>query len=112
MSFTCLLDETECKYGVYYSRSEEHTSELQSRQYLVCRLLLEKIKHWVLARSRRARRTSGLAGGRAGRGGGHGRARARESVWGMHVVERGVFFLKDGAAPEPYPFPPPHALRI
>src|SRR3712207_6983029 len=24
-------------------RSEEHTSELQSRQYLVCRLLLEKI---------------------------------------------------------------------
>src|SRR5258707_10127948 len=27
-----------------FSRSEEHTSELQSRQYLVCRLLLEK-KH-------------------------------------------------------------------
>src|SRR3712207_7673973 len=26
------------------SRSEEHTSELQSRQYLVCRLLLEKRK--------------------------------------------------------------------
>src|SRR3712207_8962018 len=25
-----------------FSRSEEHTSELQSRQYLVCRLLLEK----------------------------------------------------------------------
>src|SRR3712207_7527432 len=25
-----------------YGRSEEHTSELQSRQYLVCRLLLEK----------------------------------------------------------------------
>ena len=25
-------------------RSEEHTSELQSRQYLVCRLLLEKKK--------------------------------------------------------------------
>src|SRR3712207_7418416 len=30
------------------SRSEEHTSELQSRQYLVCRLLLEKKKHCVL----------------------------------------------------------------
>src|SRR3712207_7212071 len=28
------------------SRSEEHTSELQSRQYLVCRLLLEK-RHFV-----------------------------------------------------------------
>src|SRR3712207_7160506 len=27
------------------TRSEEHTSELQSRQYLVCRLLLEKKKH-------------------------------------------------------------------
>src|SRR5258707_1498623 len=27
-----------------YGRSEEHTSELQSRQYLVCRLLLEKKK--------------------------------------------------------------------
>src|SRR3712207_8220302 len=26
----------------YVLRSEEHTSELQSRQYLVCRLLLEK----------------------------------------------------------------------
>src|SRR3712207_7760500 len=28
-------------------RSEEHTSELQSRQYLVCRLLLEKKKNLV-----------------------------------------------------------------
>src|SRR3712207_7661143 len=28
-------------------RSEEHTSELQSRQYLVCRLLLEKKKKTV-----------------------------------------------------------------
>src|SRR3712207_8287418 len=29
------------------SRSEEHTSELQSRQYLVCRLLLEKKKNYI-----------------------------------------------------------------
>src|SRR3712207_6951419 len=29
-----------------YARSEEHTSELQSRQYLVCRLLLEKKKKY------------------------------------------------------------------
>src|SRR3712207_7619016 len=29
-------------------RSEEHTSELQSRQYLVCRLLLEKKKNYLL----------------------------------------------------------------
>src|SRR3712207_6911805 len=31
-------------------RSEEHTSELQSRQYLVCRLLLEKKKKILEAR--------------------------------------------------------------
>src|SRR3712207_7016864 len=35
-------------------RSEEHTSELQSRQYLVCRLLLEKknrsATRWAVAR--------------------------------------------------------------
>src|SRR3712207_8726771 len=30
--------------GRSFLRSEEHTSELQSRQYLVCRLLLEKKK--------------------------------------------------------------------
>src|SRR3712207_8062318 len=30
--------------GIDLDRSEEHTSELQSRQYLVCRLLLEKKK--------------------------------------------------------------------
>src|SRR3712207_8056400 len=30
-------------------RSEEHTSELQSRQYLVCRLLLEKKKKHLLS---------------------------------------------------------------
>src|SRR5947209_11280422 len=36
--------------GFLELRSEEHTSELQSRQYLVCRLLLEKkknIKHLI-----------------------------------------------------------------
>src|SRR3712207_6949253 len=36
-----LEDEGPLQPGV---RSEEHTSELQSRQYLVCRLLLEKKK--------------------------------------------------------------------
>src|SRR3712207_8170654 len=33
------------------ARSEEHTSELQSRQYLVCRLLLEKKKNQHIANS-------------------------------------------------------------
>src|SRR3712207_7162358 len=31
-----------------HERSEEHTSELQSRQYLVCRLLLEKKKNYII----------------------------------------------------------------
>src|SRR5438445_8303483 len=33
------------------TRSEEHTSELQSRQYLVCRLLLEKKKTYTMYRT-------------------------------------------------------------
>src|SRR3712207_7368043 len=33
--------------GQLAGRSEEHTSELQSRQYLVCRLLLEKKKKHI-----------------------------------------------------------------
>src|SRR5258707_6054890 len=43
----------DCQYRASLSwlpaspRSEEHTSELQSRQYLVCRLLLEKKKNVI-----------------------------------------------------------------
>src|SRR3712207_8398570 len=33
---------TDAPAAICVTRSEEHTSELQSRQYLVCRLLLEK----------------------------------------------------------------------
>src|SRR3712207_8015455 len=36
------------RIGIIIRRSEEHTSELQSRQYLVCRLLLEKKKRSVM----------------------------------------------------------------
>src|SRR5258707_8472538 len=47
-SFDALLDALASQHGsgggLFGGRSEEHTSELQSRQYLVCRLLLEK-KH-------------------------------------------------------------------
>src|SRR3712207_8728950 len=35
-------------YLEYLKRSEEHTSELQSRQYIVCRLLLEKTNYGLL----------------------------------------------------------------
>src|SRR3712207_7404870 len=39
-----ILDFFSIGRKIYSLRSEEHTSELQSRQYLVCRLLLEKKK--------------------------------------------------------------------
>src|SRR3712207_7217426 len=45
------------------NRSEEHTSELQSRQYLVCRLLLEKKKknsYYILALHRLHRAKANL----------------------------------------------------
>src|SRR3712207_9149056 len=44
----CSMEEFDSRYAevmVSPQRSEEHTSELQSRQYLVCRLLLEKKKN-------------------------------------------------------------------
>src|SRR3712207_7637810 len=40
----CTTPATRRRGSMPASRSEEHTSELQSRQYLVCRLLLEKKK--------------------------------------------------------------------
>src|SRR5438445_8184671 len=42
--FDAMLLEEPQLVGHHDGRSEEHTSELQSRQYLVCRLLLEKKK--------------------------------------------------------------------
>src|SRR3712207_8845376 len=38
-------DHVQQQHAPDRTRSEEHTSELQSRQYLVCRLLLEKKKY-------------------------------------------------------------------
>src|SRR5690625_5284796 len=46
ISIQLLFDSAEWHYNAHsgYPRSEEHTSELQSRGHLVCRLLLEKKK--------------------------------------------------------------------
>src|SRR3712207_8716760 len=45
-----MIDEGYHPMTMYFPlRSEEHTSELQSRQYLVCRLLLEKKQYAYLA---------------------------------------------------------------
>src|SRR3712207_7899629 len=42
------LNNVDTKNFAATERSEEHTSELQSRQYLVCRLLLEKKKKNII----------------------------------------------------------------
>src|SRR5690554_3492937 len=42
---TCPADAIGYGIGMVHQRSEEHTSELQSRPHLVCRLLLEKKKN-------------------------------------------------------------------
>src|SRR2546422_6071547 len=39
-----VMDAEDARHDQYSARSEEHTSELQSRLHLVCRLLLEKKK--------------------------------------------------------------------
>src|SRR3712207_8158490 len=44
---TDALSTKEISRARWLARSEEHTSELQSRQYLVCRLLLEKKKKYI-----------------------------------------------------------------
>src|SRR3712207_8943048 len=44
VSLPARAETSELRRPVVLGRSEEHTSELQSRQYLVCRLLLEKKK--------------------------------------------------------------------
>src|SRR5439155_8053777 len=47
--------------SAFRARSEEHTSELQSRGHLVCRLLLEKKKRgWIRAQPRRHYQSLGL----------------------------------------------------
>src|SRR5437879_12319698 len=44
--------------GLWPARSEEHTSELQSPMYLVCRLLLEKKKHCSISTLTRGSRAA------------------------------------------------------
>src|SRR3712207_7431612 len=50
--FAISLDKIPWKINPNPTRSEEHTSELQSRQYLVCRLLLEKKKKQLTTKSK------------------------------------------------------------
>src|SRR6478672_7847929 len=71
-------------------RSEEHTSELQSRSDLVCRLLLEKKNN--------DRLPTGAAAPRPAYAGGS--------------TPRRTLFYKAGADPVTYALPPPRSLRV
>src|SRR4029079_5287888 len=96
-------------------RSEEHTSELQSLAYLVCRLLLEKKKRPAPRQRPERRRTArtGLTRMLARR-----IRRARAAAQRHVVPERRLmvgsafFFLSDTATPEIYPLSLHDALPI
>src|ERR1035437_5192247 len=97
-------------------RSEEHTSELQSRQYLVCRLLLEKKKttQQPSAPAQAGRQEHPpvyCAAAPAGaRGEPRAARRARKAEWTRACVF--FFFFNDAAPPEIYPFSLHDALPI
>src|SRR3989442_11348831 len=57
MEGVCASSGSACSVGSLKPRSEEHTSELQSRPHLVCRLLLEKKKLLRYHASSASRRT-------------------------------------------------------
>src|ERR1017187_8040416 len=95
-------------------RSEEHTSELQSPMYLVCRLLLEKNTDTI-------RRTGCVPAGcpepgACPRGPAAPAARPTSTAAvppgrpGPSATRRIVFFFKGPEPTKPTPFPPPTAL--
>src|SRR3982750_502613 len=96
-------------------RSEEHTSELQSPDHLVCRLLLEK-KHTAIARTKKlfvrhpyrvhsqGPTTPRSAGGRE--------EHTPRGVLTDPVCLSSLFFLKDGPPAGVYPLPLHDALPI
>src|ERR1035438_574906 len=92
------------------TRSEEHTSELQSLRHLVCRLLLEKKRLPTAQDASRTPARHAHTGANGGR-----RARAMGSSSGRLVRRRAggpstrfLFFFERGGPPAaPPPFPPP-----
>src|SRR6185295_10188900 len=97
-------------------RSEEHTSELQSRQYLVCRLLLEKKKQTGYPPRSRSK-TSAVASDRRMLGISSISTSKREVSWRLSArpaAERPscFFFFNDTAATEIYTLSLHDALPI
>src|SRR6266496_1705757 len=96
-------------------RSEEHTSELQSRRDLVCRLLLEKKKTGPAGGARERDRATdpgppGLHPGRGARAGARRSRRRAVRRWRRRGVR--VFFFNDTATTEIYTLSLHDALPI
>src|SRR3954466_3680320 len=96
------------------ARSEEHTSELQSHDNLVCRLLLEKNNSLA---SETVHVTAEPTQGSARRLHGASRRRPLHSAASCEIGQQrthlfALFFLKYRGPPKFYPFPLPAAFRI
>src|ERR1039458_102433 len=90
------------------TRSEEHTSELQSLRHLVCRLLLEKKRIAPMELAVRTLVPGGRVGGVAARGAGGGRAArggGQVGRYGILTVLRFFFFLMIRRPPRSTLFP-------
>src|SRR4029079_1617275 len=97
-------------------RSEEHTSELQSLAYLVCRLLLEKKKKRQYRQQGPpvcSRQPTGTLAERRRECCVAPSALCFDNIYFSHfVVSRSVFFFMDGAPPEISTFPLRDAFPI
>src|SRR6202043_2785852 len=93
------LVDDRVRAGQLLPRSEEHTSELQSRENVVCRLLLEKKKD--RSESRRGPRTAHDVPAQSGAGLSLGPARPLRPL---------LIFLRNGGTPTPPLFPHPPLL--
>src|SRR6202521_1284632 len=92
------------------TRSEEHTSELQSPQNLVCRLLLEKKNAANGARTEGARERGAAHSAESGapaRRSDPALTQTRGSATRPCAPPAVFFFFKERGPPEPFPFPPP-----
>src|ERR1039458_4459392 len=85
------------------SRSEEHTSELQSLRHLVCRLLLEKNSIGTI---RRSKPSAGPRAGSLGCLGLRGVCLAPGLLFPSHCNNALFFFLKERPPTKIYTFPP------
>src|SRR3970282_1109294 len=97
------------------NRSEEHTSELQSRRDLVCRLLLAKKDAFRQKTSRLAGglQFAGLLARTKTRGQSHGRVKLNLRIhYGLSVLNSiHFFFLMNRRPPRSTPFPRPSLSR-